>query len=55
MKLDKKTKDKYEHGDIKKIHEETKISAPTVGNAIRTGRGSRKTIIAITEFYNNIN
>lgn len=51
MKLLKSIKDKVEHGDIKLIHEATKISMPTIGNAIRNGRGSRKTIEAINNYY----
>lgn len=54
MKLDKKTKDKMEHGDIKAIAEKMKISTTTISNAKNNGRGSRKTIEAIKEFYKNI-
>lgn len=51
MKLSKKILDKKEHGDILAIHKETGLSKPTIGNAIRSGRGSRKTVKIITDFY----
>lgn len=54
MKLEKKTKEKMEHGDIKAIAEKMKISTTTISNAKKNGRGSRKTIEAINEFYKNI-
>ncbi len=54
MKLDKKTKDKMEHGDIKAIAEKMKISTTTISNAKKNGRGSRKTVEAIIEFYKQL-
>lgn len=54
MKLSKKILDKKEHGDILAIHKETGLSKPTIGNALRSGKGSRKTILAIEKFYKNL-
>lgn len=54
MKLDKKTKEKVEHGDIKAISEKMGISTTTISNALKNGRGTRKTILAINEFYKSI-
>lgn len=54
MKLLKSIKLKYEHGDIVKISAQSGISLPTIGNAIRNSKGSRKTIEAINKFYKNV-
>lgn len=54
MKLEKKIKEKMEHGDIKAISEKTKISTTTISNAKKNGRGTRKTILAIENFYKNL-
>jgi hypothetical protein len=51
MKLDKKTFELIEHGDIKKIAEFTKISKPTISMAINKKEGSRLTISAIKRYY----
>lgn len=54
MKLEKRIKDKMEHGDIKAISEKMSISTTTISNAKKNGRGTRKTILAINEFYKAI-
>ena len=52
--LKQKTKNKIEHGDIKKIAEHSGLTTNTVGDAIRGGGGSRKTIQAIEDYYSHI-
>lgn len=54
MKLEKKIKEKREHGDIKAIAEFTKLSTTTISNALNSGKGSRKTILLITSFYKQV-
>ncbi len=55
MKLEKKIKDKCEYGDQKAIAEKTGLSIGTVNNAFRNSRGSRKTIAAISDYYETLN
>ena len=54
MKLNPKTKQKREHGDVKAIHEATKLSTTTISNALNSGKGSRKTILLIEKFYQEL-
>lgn len=47
---------KKEHGDVKAIHEFTtetgkSISEVTISNALRTGRASKETMLAINNYY----
>jgi len=51
MKLSKRILEKKEHGDILAIHKKTGLSKPTIGNAFKNGRGTRKTVKIITDFY----
>ena len=52
--LKQKTKNKIEHGDIKKTADHSKITTNTIGEAIRTGGGSRKTVQAIEDYFEHI-
>jgi len=54
MKLNPQTKQKREHGDVKAIHEATKLSTTTISNALNSGKGSRKTILLIEKFYQEL-
>ena len=40
-----------EHGDIKAIHTLSKISEPIIRQALKTGKGSDRTIGAINNYY----
>jgi hypothetical protein len=40
-----------EHGDIKAIRELSKISEPIIRQALKTGKGSDRTIGAINNYY----
>lgn len=49
--LQQKYIDKYEHGDIEKIHKKSKLSRTTISNAIKYKTGSKKTINLIEKYY----
>ena len=40
-----------EHGDVRNIATLSRISEPTIRNAIKTGRGSDRAIGAINNYY----
>jgi uncharacterized protein YerC len=50
-RLMRKWKLQKEYGDQKKISDESGISEVTISNVLRTGRGDKKTIVAINNFY----
>lgn len=54
MKIPKEILTKREHGDIVAIVRQSKISRPTVTEALMTGQGSRKTVTAIIKYFNKI-
>lgn len=54
MKLDKKTFELIEHGDITKIAGFSNISKPTISMAIKKKEGSRLTIASIKSYYEHL-
>ncbi len=40
-----------EHGDIKAIHQLSKVSEPIIREALKTGKGSDRTMGAINNYY----